>query len=196
MVFLIAGLVIFLGVHLLPTAPALRNSISNQLGAGAYQGLFSLLSLAGLVLIIYGFAQRDYVPIWTPPAFMKHIVFLLMLPVFVLLAASMIPSHIRTFTKHPMLLAIKLWAFAHLLANGDLAGMLLFGSLLAYAIFDRISVKRRAALGPLGARTGGIGGDIAAVGIGLAVYAFMLVAGHYWLIGIPLINVPMPGMGS
>jgi uncharacterized membrane protein len=127
---------------------------------------------------------------------MKHIVFLLMLPVFVLLAAAYIPSNIRRIAQHPMLLAIKLWAFAHLLVNGDLAGMLLFGSFLAYGIYDRISVTRREALGPLGTRSGGVGGDIAAVAIGLAAYAIMLVAGHYWFIGIPLINIPMPVMGS
>ena len=127
---------------------------------------------------------------------MKHIVFLLMLPVFVLLAAAYIPSNIRRIAKHPMLLAIKIWAFAHLLVNGDLAGILLFGSFLAYGIYDRISVKQRGALGPLGARTGGVSGDIAAFAIGLAAYTFMLVAGHYWFIGIPLINVPIPVLGS
>ncbi len=196
MTFLIAGLVVFLAIHLVPTVPDLRQRWVAQLGQGGYMAVFSLLSLLGLVLIVYGMANRPYVPVWTPPAFMKHIVFLLMLPVFVLLAAAYIPSNIRTMAKHPMLLAVKLWAFAHLLVNGDLAGIVLFGSLLAYGVYDRISVKQRNALGPLGDRKGGIGGDIAAVVIGLAVYGFMMVAGHYWLIGIPLIDIPMPIMGS
>jgi uncharacterized membrane protein len=189
MTYLILGLVIFLGMHLVPTVPALRERLKARTGDGGYMGLFSVVSAVGLLLIVYGFANRDYVPIWSPPAGMKHLVFLLMLPVFVLLAAAYIPSNIRRIAKHPMLLAIKVWAFAHLLVNGDLAGMLLFGSFLAYAIYDRISVKRRAALGPLGTREGGVGGDIAAVAIGLAAYAFMLLAGHTWFIGIPLVNL-------
>lgn len=193
---LILGLVVFLGIHLVPTIPSFRDRMRAQLGAGGYMALFSLVSLAGLVLIVYGFANRPYIPIWTPPASMKHIMFLIMLPVFVLLAAAYIPSNIRRLAKHPMLLAITLWAFAHLLVNGDLAGVLLFGSFLAYAIYDRISVTQRAALGPLGMRTGGIGGDIAAIAIGLAVYGFMLLAGHYWLIGIPLIDLPISTQGS
>jgi len=196
MALLIAGLVVFLGIHLVPTVPAVRQRWVTQLGQGGYLALFSLVSLAGFVLIVYGVANRPYIPIWTPPAFMKHLVFLLMLPVFVLLAAAYIPSNIRTLAKHPMLLAVTLWAFAHLLANGDLAGIVLFGSLLAYGVYDRISVKRRSALGPLGDRKGGVGGDIAAVVLGLAVYAFMLLVGHYWLIGIPLINIPLPVMGG
>ena len=188
MTLLIAGLVLFLGIHLVPTLPASRASLQASLSEGGYKGLFALVSLAGLLLIIYGFSQRSYIPIWTPPEFMKHIVFLLMLPVFILLAAAYIPSRIRTIAKHPMLLAVKLWAFAHLLVNGDLAGILVFGSFLAYAVYDRISVKRRGATGPLGERTGGLAGDAAAVVIGLAVYGFMLVWGHYYLIGIPLLH--------
>lgn len=188
MLLLVLGLILFLGAHLVPTLRGYRDGLLKQLGENGYKGLFSLVSLLGLVLIIWGFAHRDYVPIWSPPGFMKHITFLLMLPVFILLAAAYIPSNIHTLAKHPMLLAIKLWAFAHLLVNGDLAGILLFGSFLAYAVVDRISVKRRAALGPLGTRQGGIGGDIAAVVIGLAVYAFMLLYGHQWLIGIPLLS--------
>lgn len=188
MTFLVLGLIVFLGIHLLPASPGPRDSLRARLGTGGYMGAFSAVSFLGLALIIYGFSQRTYVPIWTPPAFMKHIVFLLMLPVFILLASAYIPSRIRTLAKHPMLLAVKLWAFAHLLVNGDLAGIVLFGSFLAYGIFDRISVKRRGAAGPMGARTGGLGGDIAAVAIGLAVYAFMLLAGHSYFIGIPLLN--------
>jgi len=187
MTLLIAGLILFLGMHLVPTVPVLRDRWRASLGEGGYKGMFALVSAVGLVLIVYGFSQRTIIPIWTPPEIMRHITFLLMLPVFILLAAAYIPSRIHTLAKHPMLLAIKFWAVAHLLVNGDLAGIILFGSFLAYAIYDRISVKRRAALGPLGTRTGGPGGDIAAVAIGLALYAFMIVWGHPNLIGIPLL---------
>src|SRR5262249_40385683 len=89
----------------------------------------------------------------------------------------------RTAVKHPMLIAIKIWALAHLLANGDLAGMLLFGSFLAWAVVDRISVKTRPSPGPLGNVKGHLGGDIAAVVVGTALYAFLLLGGHYWLVG-------------
>ena len=188
MTFLIVGLVLFLGVHLVPTLPVIRERWQASLGGGGYRGLFAAVSFLGLGLIIYGFSQRDYVPIWSPPDFMRHITFLLMLPVFILLAASQIPSRIRTWSKHPMLLAVKIWAFAHLLVNGDLAGILLFGGFLAYGVYDRISVKRRGALGPLENRTGGLGGDVAAVAIGLAFYVFMLAWGHQHLIGIPLLR--------
>ena len=193
MIYLIAGLVLFLGIHLVPTVTAMRTSWQGSLGEAGYKGLFAAASFLGLLLIIYGFSQRPYIPIWTPPDFMRHITFLLMLPVFILLAASQIPSRIRTLAKHPMLLAVKLWAFAHLLVNGDLAGIVLFGSFLAYGVYDRISVKRRGALGPLDGRTGGLAGDVAAVAIGLAFYVFMLVWGHQYLIGIPLLRgAPSP----
>jgi uncharacterized membrane protein len=188
MTILIAGLVLFLGIHLVPAAPAIREICCQKLGTGGFKAVFSVASLLGLGLIIYGFSVRPYVPVWTPPDFARHITFLLMLPALILLAASQIPSRIRTWSRHPMLLAVELWAFAHLLVNGDLAGMLLFGSFLAYAVYDMLSANRRGALGPLGARSGGFGGDAAAVVIGLAVFAFMLVWGHQHLISIPLLR--------
>lgn len=188
MSMLVLGLVVFLGVHLVPTLPALRAGLTGRLGEGGYKGLFSVLSFAGLALIVWGFGQRDFVALWTPPEWTRHLAFLLMLPVFVLLAAAYIPSRIRTLVRHPMLLAIKLWALAHLLANGDLASVLLFGSFLAFAVYDRISVKRRGAAGPLGAAQGGIAGDLLAVAIGLVAYVLVLLAGHEYLIGVPLIG--------
>ncbi len=192
MTLLIIGLILFLGLHLLPTAPAARNGIRDSLGAVPYQIIYSVLSLIGLVLIIKGFADlrgtRADIQLYTPPAFMRHITMLLMWPAFILLAAAYIPSRIRTAAKHPMLASLKLWAFAHLLVRGDLAGVLLFGSFLAYGIYDRISVKKRAVLGPLGAAKGGAGGDLAAVAAGTVAYGLMLVWGHAWLIGVPLVH--------
>jgi uncharacterized membrane protein len=188
MTILIAGLVLFLGIHLVPAAPAMREIWCQKLGDAGYKAVFSVASVVGLGLIIYGFSQRPYVPIWTPPDFARHITFLLMLPASILLAASQIPSRIRIWSRHPMLLAVEVWAFAHLLVNGDLAGMLLFGGFLAYAVYDMMSASQRGAFGPLGARSGGIGGDAAAVVIGLALYVFMLAWGHEHLIGIPLLR--------
>lgn len=192
MTLLVAGLILFMALHLLPTVPVTRNAIREGIGPTPYQLAFSVLSLLGLILIIKGFGDlrgtRADIQLWTPPAFTKHLTMLLMWPAFILLAASYIPSRIRTAAKHPMLASIKLWAFAHLLVRGDLAGVLLFGSFLAYGVYDRISVKKRAALGPLGSAAGGPAGDLAAVAIGTIAYAFMLFFGHTWLIGVPLIG--------
>lgn len=191
MLVLVLGLALFLGIHVLPTAPAARAEVRLKLGEGGYKALFSIVSLAGLVLIVWGFGLARHsganVQLWTPPVWTKHIAFALMPFAFILLVAAYIPSNIRTRAKHPMLAAVKLWALAHLLANGDLAGLLVFASFLAWAVFDRISVKKRGDLGPLGAKRGGLGGDAAAVAVGLAFYVFMLFRGHAWLIGVPLV---------
>lgn len=192
---LAVGLLAFLAIHLIPTAPDLRRGLVERFGEGPYKAVFSVLSLAALALIVAGYHKAQIhlgtknPVLWTPPEAFRHVTFLLMLPAMVLLAAAYIPSRIRTAVKHPMLAAVKLWALAHLLVNGDLGSILLFGSLLAYAVYDRISVKRRGALGPLGARTGGPAGDVMAVVVGLALYAFMVTMGHGALIGVPLLGI-------
>jgi uncharacterized membrane protein len=188
MTLLILGLAVFIGGHLVPAFPALRMRLAGGLGEGAYKGLFSAVSLIGLALIAWGFGTRDFISIWEPPDWTRHLAFLLMLPAMILLASAYIPSRIRTAARHPMLLAVKIWALAHLIANGDLGSILLFGGLLAYAVIDRISLKRRGTFGPLGTQTGGLMGDIAAVAIGVGAFGFMLVWGHAWLIGVPLLR--------
>lgn len=189
---LILGLILFLGAHLVPTVPKTRAGLRLALGEMGYKGLFSIVSLIGLVLIVYGYGAARTASwntvLWSPPVWTKHIAFLLMWPAFILLVATYIPSRIRDRAKHPMLAAVKIWALAHLIANGDLAGVLLFASFLAYGVFDRISVKKRQALGPLGDRQGGLGNDILVVVIGSLAYAFMLTMGHSWLIGVRLIG--------
>jgi uncharacterized membrane protein len=117
---------------------------------------------------------------------MRHVTFLLMVPAMIFLVAAYVPSRVRTTLKHPMLVAVKLWALAHLLVNGDLASLLLFGSFLAYAVYDRISVKQRGAMGPLGASTGSAVNDGFVVAAGLGLYALMMFWGHSALIGVPL----------
>ena len=192
MILYLLGLVIFLGVHLVPTVPAFHADLRMRFGENPYKIGFSLISLIGLVLIVVGFGEVRGASwnheLWTPPVWMKHVVFLLMIPAFILLVAAYVPSRIRTATKHPMLAAVKIWALAHLLANGDIASIILFGSFLAWAVYDRISVKKRGALGPLGAKRGGIGGDVVAVVVGLVLYVAMLKWGHPWLIGVSLIG--------
>lgn len=192
MLILIVGLMVFIGVHLVPTAPEVRDGLMRRFGDHAYKVVFSLLSLIGFALIVFGYHKLQLAPgknpqLWVPPAGLKHAAFTLMLPAMILLVAAYVPSHIRTLAKHPMLLAIKLWALAHLLVNGDLASMVLFGGFLAYAIYDRISVKKRNALGPLGNQPAAWTGDVVVVLAGLAAYFFLLFRGHEWLIGVRLL---------
>ena len=197
MMVLIVGLILFLGIHLLPTSPELRDGLKARLGDNPYKIIFSLLSLAGIVIIVLGYHKLQLHPgknpvLWEPPVWTRHIAVALMLPAMILLVASLIPSRIRTAAKHPMLAAIKLWAFAHLVANGDLGSLLLFGSFLAFAVYDRISVKSRAALGPLGNATpAGALNDVLVVVIGVALYLALLFGGHAWLIGV----APVPELG-
>ncbi len=197
MTLLIAGLAIFFLIHLVPTSPALRQRLIHGMGEAQYKIAFSLVSFGALYLIVRGYGEARLVApeLFTPPEWTRHLAMLLMLAAFIMLAAAYIPSRIRDKLKHPLLTAIKVWALAHLIANGDGASFLLFGGFLAYAVYDRISVKRRGARGPLGDRKGSLGGDIAVVVVGVAAYALMLLWGHGALIGVPLIS-PMVDIPS
>ena len=138
----ILGLVVFLGAHVFVTMRGHRAALIAKIGEWPYRGLFSLVAIAGLVLIGYGFASyraAGFIMVWNPPGWTRHIVELLMWPACVFVAAAYIPGNIKRRLKHPMLVAVKTWAFAHLCANGDLGGMILFGSVLAWAV-DRKSV--------------------------------------------------------
>ena len=143
---LIAGLVLFLGVHTLTTLREMRAGLVERLGPGLYKGIYSLVSLIGFVLIVLGYkAYRaaGYIDVWTPPTGMRHLTILLMWPAMICLVAAYVPGEIKRRLKHPMLVAVKIWALAHLLSNGDLGSIILFGSFLGWAVYDRISVKRR-----------------------------------------------------
>lgn len=194
MLILIAGLVLFLGTHAFTMAREPRAALIGRIGAGPYRGLYSLVSLIGLVLIVYGFGAyraSGYVPLWDPPVWTRHLALTLMPISFVLLAASQTGGRIRRAVKHPMLAAVKIWAFSHLLANGDLGSVLLFGLFLAYAVVDRIAVKRRApeAHAHEEVVVSGWRADIAAVVIGLGLYVAFALWLHPVLIGVPV----MPG---
>jgi uncharacterized membrane protein len=187
----LAGLAVFFAVHLVPTRPNVRRTLVDRLGDGGYKIAFAIASLIGLVIIVVSWqsARGEAGELWDPPTWSRHLAFLLMLPAFVLLAAAYTPSRIGTLAKHPMLAAIKVWAFSHLIANGDSASMLLFGSFLVYAVYDRISLRRREAMGLSTPRSGGtLAGDMAAVVIGAVAWAAMLLVGHEYLIGVPLIG--------
>ncbi len=194
MLLLVLGLIIFFAVHLVPTSPGLRQGLVARFGETAFKAAFGIASLVGLVLIVMGYHKLQLMPgknvvLWDPPTWTRHLAMLLMIPAIILLVASQIPSRIRTAAKHPMLAAIKIWALAHLLANGDLASLLLFGGFLAFAVYDRISVKRRAYAGRLGTETGAPVNDVIVVVLGLALYAIILVWGHGALIGVPLLHI-------
>jgi uncharacterized membrane protein len=187
MPLLIAGLVLFLGVHSVAiVAPTFRTRTIQRMGEGAWKGLYALISLAGFVLICYGFglARQAPVVLYSPPTWLRHLAFLVMLPVFPLLIAAYLPGRIKTAAKHPMLAAVKFWAFAHLLANGSLADVLLFGGFLAWAVVDRISVKRRATPQVLRTAPPGPWNDAIAVVLGLAVYALLIGWAHVRLFGV------------
>ena len=143
---MIAGLVLFLGTHLVTTMRGRRAAFVAQVGEGPYKAVYALLSLIGLVLIGWGFARyraSGWIDVWYPPRGMTHLTIALMLPAVILVVAAYLRGHIYRVLKHPMLAGVKLWAVAHLLANGDLGSMILFGSVLAWAVLDRISLKHR-----------------------------------------------------
>lgn len=195
MMLLIIGLVIFLGVHLLPTAPEIRDGLSSRFGVEVYGIVFSLLSLIGLVVIALGFHKMQLHPgknpvLWAPPLWTHHVSALLMLPAMILLVASVVPSRLRTAVIHPMLMGLILWALAHLIANGDAASLLLFGSFLGYAVYDLISVTQRGV--PARVAPSGVRNDVIVIAVGGALYAWLLLAGHAWLIGV----APIPELQS
>ncbi|MCI4429407.1 MAG: NnrU family protein [Burkholderiales bacterium] len=190
MTLLILGLVLFLGVHSVSiVAPAWRDAQLAQRGEAAWKGFYSVAAGIGLALTIYGYGVARDAPIvlYLPLPGLRHVALLLLLPVFVLLLAVYLPGRIKTATKHPMLLATKLWAAAHLLANGTLADVLLFGGFLAWAIADRISLNRRPAhaVPALPARAAN---DAIALAGGLVLYAVTLLWLHAWLIGVAPIS--------
>lgn len=185
---LLLGLIAFLGAHSIRiVAEPWRQGAIARLGEGRWKGLYSLCSIVGLVLIVwgYGLARSDPIVLWQPPQWTRHVAGLLTLPVFVLIAAAYVPgTRIRARLGHPMLIGVKLWAAAHLIANGTAADVALFGGFLVWAILAyRAARARDRAAGvrypPLGA-----GRDVAAIAIGLLVWIAFALHLHAWLIGV------------
>ncbi|MDZ7841348.1 MAG: NnrU family protein [Gammaproteobacteria bacterium] len=189
MTALILGLILFLGVHSISIVnEPLRDRMAARLGELPWKGLYSVVAVIGLVLIVHGYGAARYDPVvlYAPPTWLRHLAFLLLLPVFPLLLATYLPGRIKTAVKHPMVLAVKLWAVAHLLANGMLADVLLFGGFLAWAVAERISLKRRTPRPIPGAPESGRNDIIAVVG-GLLIYLVFFMWLHRILIGVPVI---------
>jgi uncharacterized membrane protein len=195
---MILGLALFLGVHSLPPQRQLRSRMIASLGEGGYRIGYVLVSLAGIALIAWGFGRyraTGMIDVWEgfcPPAMLralKHITVALMLPAVILVVAAFIRGHIYVAVKHPMLAGIKLWAAAHLLANGDLGSIILFGSFLGWAVFDRISLKHRTDKGAPAIPVGGWGNDLLAVAVGIVAYLALAFAFHPVVIGVPVVGV-------
>lgn len=192
MTLLIAGLVLLLGTHGVSMARELRGGLIARYGEGAYKGLYSIVSLLGLGLIIYGFGQYragGYIEIWTPPKAMRHITLALMFPAMITLAVYILPmGRLKAVLRHPMLVTLKIWAITHLMSNGDLGSIVLFGAVLAYAVINRISMKSRSAAPveppPWGEH------DTFSIGFGIVLYVLFVYFLHALLIGVPV----FPGM--
>jgi uncharacterized membrane protein len=192
----ILGLVIFLGAHVFVTMRDRRAALIARLGEWPYRGLFSVVAIVGILLIAYGFA--DYraagtIFIWHPPAWTRHVVVVLMWPASIMVAAAYIPGNIKRVLKHPMLAGVKTWAFAHLCANGDLGGIILFGAVLAWAVYDRITLKHRTDPGAPPIPVGGAKNDIIAIVVGTILYLALGFVFHPIVIGVPAFGTPALG---
>lgn len=188
---LVLGLLIFLATHVFVAMRGARSAAIARVGLNVYRALFSLVSIAGLVLIVWGYgAYRagEWIDIWQPPAFTRHIAVLLMLFAVIFMTAVFFPSHIKAKLKHPTLASVKTWALAHLITNGDLGSIMMFGTFLGWAVFARISAKRRvdevAAVAPSGYTN-----DVIVVLLGIVIYLALGYAFHPVFVGVPVFGV-------
>lgn len=191
MTIMVLGLIVFLGAHSVRiVAEDWRNAQIQRLGEGVWKGLYSLVSIAGLVAVIWGFgmARADPVILWQPPLFLRHVTSLLMIPAFIFLVAAYVPrNHIKARLGHPMLLAVKTWALAHLLVNGRLSELILFIAFLAWAVMDfKVARRREPPKADGGGSTVATAGTVAG---GLAATAVFAIYLHTWLIGVPAVGV-------
>jgi len=185
---LILGLAMFIGTHVITTRRETRARLIGRFGEGPYKIAYSVASIVGVLLIAWGFGlyrAAGYIPVWNPPAWTRHIAALLVLVAVICVVAAYSPGRIKTALKHPMLVGVKLWAFAHLISNGDLGSIILFGAILGWAVSDRISLKRRTDIGGPPIPVGGIGRDVAAVVIGTLVYLALGFWFHPYVVGVP-----------
>ena len=188
MLLLILGLVLFLGIHSISiVALPTRNALAARMGEWPFKGVYSLIAIVGLILIVqgYGQARLDPTVLYTTPDWTRHIAMLVMLPVFPALLATYLPGRISQALGHPMLVAVKAWALAHLLVNGTLAAVLLFGGFLVWAVADRISMKRRPRRDIPQAPRSGLNDIIAVVG-GLGIYLAFVFWLHAAWIGVSI----------
>jgi uncharacterized membrane protein len=194
---MILGLAVFIGAHLFVTMRTARANLVARLGEWPYKGLFAVVSLVGLVLIGVGFAEyrsSGWIAVWDPPRWTAHLNALLMWVAVILVTAAYIPGNIKRTLKHPMLAGVKLWAVGHLLANGDLGSIILFGSILAWAVYDRITLKRRSDPGAPPIPIGGRKNDWIAIAVGTVLYLALGLVFHPLVIGVPAFGTPALGV--
>ena len=190
---LVLGLVVFLGAHVFVTLRAPRAAVINRIGEWPYKGLMSLVSLAGLILIGYGFGQyraTGWINVWSPPEWTYYVTQLLMWPASIFVVAAYSRGNIWRTLKHPMLVGVKTWAVAHLIANGDLGSILLFGSFLGWAGYDRITLKRRTDLGAPAIPARGHRNDVIALVVGTVLYLALGFVFHPIVVGVPVFGTP------
>jgi len=196
LVIMIVGLAAFIAPHVLVTRRELRAALIARVGEGPYKALFAVISIIGLILIGWGFARyraTGWVDVWYPPAWTRHITVALMWPATIFVVAAYIAGNIKRRLKHPMLVGLKTWALAHLISNGDLGSIVLFGAILAWAVFDRVSLKSRTDPGGPKIPVGGWGNDVAAIGVGTLVYLALGFVFHPLVIGVPAFGPPAYG---
>lgn len=186
---LVSGLLVFLATHVFVSMRGARAASIARVGLNGYRVLFSLVSIGGLVLIVWGFAHYraagEWIDVWSPPAFTRHITVTLMLFAVIFMTAVFFPSHIKARLKYPMLASVKTWALAHLISNGDLGSILLFGTFLAWGVFARISAKRRVD-DVVPVAPAGYTNDIIVVVLGIVVYLALGFVFHPVFIGVPV----------
>lgn len=188
MTALVLGLVLFLGIHSTRiVADGARTAFIAQRGANAWKGFYTVLSLAGFVLLVWGYGQARQQPVvlWPSPTWTRHLASLLMLLSFVLLAAAYVPGNqLKARLHHPMTLAVKTWALAHLIANNTLADLLLFGGFLAWSVAVFVAARRRDRAGNVSYAAGSVSRTVIAVAIGIGAWIVFALWLHAWLIGV------------
>jgi uncharacterized membrane protein len=188
MALLIAGLVVFLGIHSVRIfADDFRSRQVGKMGLVPWKIVYSLLALAGFVMIVYGYgaARMDPVILWNPPIWTRHLASLLTIPAFILVVAAYVPgTRIKAAVGHPMVLGVKTWAVAHLLSNGTLADVILFGAFLVWGVADYASSRRRDRASGTTYPPGPVSRDLIAVVVGLGAWAAFAFWLHAWWIGV------------
>jgi uncharacterized membrane protein len=190
---LVAGLVAFIGAHVFVSLRGPRAAVVSRIGEWPYKGLMSLVSLAGLILIGYGFGEyraSGWINVWSPPRWTYYVTQILMWPASIFVVAAYIRGNIWRALKHPMLVGVKTWAVAHLISNGDLGSIVLFGAFLSWAVYDRITLKHRTGPGAPAIPVRGHRNDIIAVVVGTLLYLALGLVFHPLVVGVPVFGKP------
>jgi uncharacterized membrane protein len=193
MAILVLGLVLFVAAHVFVTLRGPRAAVIARIGVWSYKGVMALVSAVGIILIGYGFGQyraTGWIDVWSPPRWTFYITQILMWPASICVVAAYSRGNIWRRLKHPMLVGVKTWAVAHLISNGDLGSIVLFGSVLAWAVYDRITLKRRTDPGAPPIPVGGHRNDTIALVVGTILYLALGLVFHPLVVGIPVFGRP------